>query len=466
MRSSENIEKLVKKLRYQSSEKRRKRIFDNVTAILDGKQKRKQAVIMPNIWRIIMTSKITKSAAAAIVIIGISALFLFPRNPSSIALADVYAKVQQAQAFMYKMSMTMTGSMMEGMPAQNMEMDTTVIISAKYGMKMENKVHLIDQNKTTTQEIYFVPNEGAMIQVMPEEKKYMRMEFSEDLIQRIREESQDPREMIKQMLDSEYTDLGFSEIDGIKVQGFQSDDPAHTGGVTDESTITLWIDIDTWLPIQSDLSMKSGPDGQMKGIIKNFQWNIDVNPDEFVPVIPEGYEEMGSIKIPEMNEDAVIVGLKKFVELTEQYPENLNVINLIQEASKAWQSKTNIKEKIKNQEITDQEFMQQIQNEVMPMQGLGMFYMTLVQDKKDPAYYGNQLTPDDVDAVLMRWKLDNGKYKVVFGDLSTVEMEYEDMITIEPESLQETPQAEPDRETPAPVRIPLEQTTSAELITQ
>ena len=110
--------------------------------------------------------------------------------------------------------------------------------------------------------------------------------------------------------------------------------------------------------------------------------------------------------------------------------------------------------------------MQQIQNEVMPMQGLGMFYMTLVQDKKDPAYYGNQLTPDDVDAVLMRWKLDNGKYKVVFGDLSTVEMEYEDMITIEPESLQETPQAEPDRETPAPVRIPLEQTTSAELITQ
>jgi hypothetical protein len=88
-------------------------------------------------------------------------------------------------------------------------------------------------------------------------------------------------------------------------------------------------------------------------------------------------------------------------------------------------------DQVKLQEFVMQDF-------VVPLQSLGTFYMTLVQDKKDPAYYGNEVTPEDTDAVLMRWKLDNGKYKVIFCDLSTVEMDYEDLIKIEPQPLPES----------------------------
>jgi hypothetical protein len=92
------------------------------------------------------------------------------------------------------------------------------------------------------------------------------------------------------------------------------------------------------------------------------------------------------------------------------------------------------KKKMKAIESEEEQAQAAIQ-QMMPIQSLGMFYALLMQDQKDPMYYGNQVTPEDTDAVLMRWKLDNGKYKVVFGDLSSVEMEYEDMIKIEPQPL-------------------------------
>ncbi|HUV66124.1 MAG TPA: hypothetical protein VMW24_19685, partial [Sedimentisphaerales bacterium] len=41
----------------------------------------------------------------------------------------------------------------------------------------------------------------------------------------------------------------------------------------------------------------------------------------------------------------------------------------------------------------------------------------LVQQKKDPAYYGKTVTPKDADKVLMRWKVSDSEYRVIFGDL-------------------------------------------------
>jgi hypothetical protein len=87
-------------------------------------------------------------------------------------------------------------------------------------------------------------------------------------------------------------------------------------------------------------------------------------------------------------------------------------------------------DQIKLQESLMQDFL-------VPVQSLAMFHTTLLQDEKDPVYYGDQVMPEDTDAVLMRWKLDNGKYKVIFCDLSTVEMDYEDLIKIEPQPVPE-----------------------------
>jgi len=68
MRPTENIEKLVRKLRYKAGDQMRRRILGNVLGALENK-KQNSAAVAPNIWRIIMKSPITKLAAAAVIII-------------------------------------------------------------------------------------------------------------------------------------------------------------------------------------------------------------------------------------------------------------------------------------------------------------------------------------------------------------------------------------------------------------
>jgi hypothetical protein len=68
MRPSENIEKLIKKLRYKTSAETHDKVLGNVLQALDEKQKQKTGVMAPDIWRIIMKTKATKLGFAAVII--------------------------------------------------------------------------------------------------------------------------------------------------------------------------------------------------------------------------------------------------------------------------------------------------------------------------------------------------------------------------------------------------------------
>jgi hypothetical protein len=70
MRPSENIEKLIKKLRYKTSAETHDRVLGNVLLALDKKQK--IGANTPDIWRIIMKSPITKLSTAAVIIVCIA----------------------------------------------------------------------------------------------------------------------------------------------------------------------------------------------------------------------------------------------------------------------------------------------------------------------------------------------------------------------------------------------------------
>lgn len=401
----------------------------------------------------IMKSKITKLAAAAVIIIAVLVV-INNIDRSSIALADVYAKVQQAQAFMYRMNATMTNNKVQT------EMEVTFIISNQYGVKMESAVHLPDPNLTVHQQIYIIPNEKTMMVISPDSKMYQPMEIRDntgEAFERMKELS-NLREIIKELMTQQYTELGCSEIDGITVQGFLITDQYHISDEAGESTTTLWVDVDTWLPVKYELNTTHGEE-ESHIVMDQFRWDISVDANVFEYVIPDDYKEMGkagtataidpnSIKMLEMNDQAAIKGLEAYKEFFSQYPEKIDLMSLMKSLTNVGDPNTEfgkkLLEKIKRKmetvgldQVKLQEFV--IQDFVAPLQSLGTFYMTLVQDKKDPAYYGAQVTPEDTDAVLMRWKADSGKYKVIFGDLSTVEMEYEDLIKIEPQPVQEEP---------------------------
>ena len=63
-------------------------------------------------------------------------------------------------------------------------------------------------------------------------------------------------------------------------------------------------------------------------------------------------------------------------------------------------------------------------------------YQYLVQRGEEVAYYGDNIEPQDSNAVLMQWKLSDGNYKVIFADLREKTVSAEELIKLQSRMLQ------------------------------
>ncbi len=63
-------------------------------------------------------------------------------------------------------------------------------------------------------------------------------------------------------------------------------------------------------------------------------------------------------------------------------------------------------------------------------------YEYLAQRVEDVVYYGDSIDPEDSNAVLIQWKLSDGEYRVVFGDLREKTVSAEELIKLQARMLQ------------------------------
>lgn len=63
-------------------------------------------------------------------------------------------------------------------------------------------------------------------------------------------------------------------------------------------------------------------------------------------------------------------------------------------------------------------------------------YEYLTQRVEDVVYYGDSIDPQDSNAVLIQWKLSDGQYKVVLGDLREKTVTAEELIKLQARMLQ------------------------------
>jgi outer membrane lipoprotein-sorting protein len=372
----------------------------------------------------------TKLAAAAVIILGVlGGLHFFHSNSSSgVVWADVVQRVQQAKAFGYQMQMTFTGEPLAGSPAN---MSGTVWMTADNRMKME-----ISADGKPGSITYLLPDQKKFVVVMSEMKKYMEMELNDDLLSKMKQQNQDPREWVQRMVNSQYKSIGKSNIDGIEVEGLETTDPAIAGGITEKILARLWVDVKTGYPIQMemDTDMNEGKT-HMHSIIHNFQWNQDVDAATFTPQISD-YTPLPKIQMPKMDEQSAIAGLQKYTDMTGRYPESLSLATLMDGVQKAAKDGSAVKNKTfdpnRFKNMSQDELLKWTTEQTMSIQSIGIFYMTLVQEKKDPAYYGKTVTPGDTKSVLLRWKASDTTYKVIMGDLSVSEISADQLKHIEP----------------------------------
>jgi outer membrane lipoprotein-sorting protein len=420
MKSAERIKQFFKDAELGINTDTDEKVFSDVLQAQQNNVKNKPDV--PDRWRIIMKSPLVKFAIAAVLIIAcLIGMFFWKGTSSGIALADVLARIEQVKAVKFKWTWKITGG--DPNKPYNVEMRSTCLTSQEYGSK--DSIEALDPNGEWSQssEKYVLPQKKTMIVIYFTQKIYMCQELKDADVEQIQKEniSRDPLSLLKGILKTKYESMGRAIVDGVEVAGFRTTDPnlLTYRGKNQQADIKIWVDVKTLLPVRYDLLASEDVDDMGDRMIQHivghdFQWDVSVDAAEFEPPpIPDGYK----IKdiFPDLaNEETAIQGLKQCVELLGNYPERIALSYLWSGFKKSeTPAAMQLKEELKG--LTEFEKDYKKMDALKPIRFLNKFYFGL--GSKDSAYYGKTVTPKDADKVLMRWKVSDNEYRVIYGDL-------------------------------------------------
>jgi len=450
MRSADDIKRLFRNAELRIHPDGDERVFEDVLQARRHPME-DQPATPDSTWRTIMRSPLTKLAAAAVVVIAcLIGLSFWRTTGSGIALADVLARIEQVKAYRSTTSAQFWSTKVTGedpnKPYNFKEAHDTWLISKEYGRKSTDEELDPNGGWSKTAESYCLPPKRTYIDIWPKQKRYRRTEFDDRWAEQFQFQDS-PDTLVKRILKYKYESLGRSTIDGIEVEGFRTTDPNHVIDIINrgeseiQADIKIWVDVKTQLPVRCDstyvLFYQMENKKKYEHFVKHdFQWDVPVAAADFEPVIPEDYTGI-VIKYPaHITEETAIEGLKLLVELLGKYPEKIpieadfadvgdTVLRLAEKSETP--AAMRLKEEIKG--LTDKEIGNKLVDFLMPIRGLDLFYMRLQWYKKDRAYYGKIVTPKDADKVLLRWKVSDKEYRVIFGDLHAE--------TVSPEKLAE-----------------------------
>ena len=364
----------------------------------------------------IMKSKMSKLAAAAVILIAVFIGLNIFNDSSGVAWAEVLDNVQKVQTYINRMTMTVQS------PEGSHDVDMTFYRSTVYGTRRDSyfKGELISK--------LYIPAEGNQgVELVPSEKKYVEAVFTDEQIKEIAEKNE-PKAIVKEfMCCNEYTKIGRETIDGMEVEGIEVDNETFGATLFEKGKGRLWVAVDTDLPVRIELEGTSaGGQVEIRMIIDGFDWNPGLRASDFEPTIPPDYTLMAHVDLSDSVE-AVVKGLRGFTKITEgKFPTNLDLMTVGKEIKEAFIALRQ-KQGISLEERPTQEEMENM----LSIQGACLFYGNLVKEGKDVAYYGDKVTTQDVDKVLMRWKISDDQYCVVYGDLRVEDVSGEKLAELE-----------------------------------
>jgi len=373
-------------------------------------------------WRIIMNKKMTKLAAAAVIVISLFLGYKIFSGTSSVSWAQVRQQVAAVKAVMYKAKVNATEN---GQPFQ-LQIEAT--LADEHGTLMDTYM-----DKQLLGRSFTLADKKTHIYIMPAQKKYIEVELTE----KIRIENGDPKLIVEAFLNGDYKKLGRREINGVTVEGIESHDVSPTAGVpgggglmealeglSTQVIASLWVDVATGWPfeITFDITDENGGE-QMTIVVSDFQWDAQIDPTTFASVIPEGYELMYKVNAENLEEgNQLVEGLKYFAQINDgKYPAKLSIRDVVGEIGNIYRAKSG-----------DSSF-QIDDSQVSTLKYGAQYFGTLQTEGKEPVYSGATVTAADVDKVLLRWKLDDGRYRVIFGNLRIEDVDAKRMAELEVE---------------------------------
>jgi hypothetical protein len=135
------------------------------------------------------------------------------------------------------------------------------------------------------------------------------------------------------------------------------------------------------------------------------------------------------MRILSLNEKDMIRGLGVWLELLDgRYPSNLEPKAAIKQADRL------LGEKFGSPDQSDKQKQELLKAKTYDVFFASTFYNKLVQEKKEPVYYGDKITVEDSGRILIRWKISNKNYRVVFGNLTSKSVTAQELAELEKQS--------------------------------
>jgi hypothetical protein len=444
MKPADEIEDVVKRMSFKAGPEMGQDLWAKTSKARDHFQEATLAHHQHHIGRAIMKSHIAKIAAAAVIIIvSATGLHFWRRTGSGIALADVLARIEQVKVVKHETTFKVFGS--EDPNELWSDERWNMLMSQEYGWISTSEKRDPNGEEITEAIQYYYPRLKFQIRIDHIKKTYRRRGGS----QARNEQSQsqeDSLSSLKKVLNSNHESIGRSVIDGVEVEGFRTTStdyivkgyevkgPRITNIKEDpQSEARLWVDVKTLLPVRIEYLTSDTYDGGetrffLQQVDFNFQWDVSVDASTFeAPPIPEGYAIQDIFPEP-ANEENAIEGLEQCVELFGNYPERIDLTYLWVESEKSdTPAALRLKEELEG--LAGLERDNKKMDALKPIRFLNKLYIGLAN--KDSSYYGKTITPKDTDKILMRWKISDSEYRIIFSDLSAKTVTAEELAELE-----------------------------------
>jgi hypothetical protein len=388
MNPAGNIEKLIekfcsiKKSSAKTSAELDKRIINDAAAQLcdsaDGQI---------NFWRIIMKSKITRLAAAAVIVIaviaGVSQFF-----GGTVTFADVIKPILNARTviFDYVIGGEEAGSVMHN-----------IVVGSKIRRTITNMdiIAIIDLDNARMLTLDPKTKGGAYVNIEGPLK-----EITKNLLEFI-------RNVITDLKDLPVEELGQQNIDGLEAIGFKLSGP--------NKEFTIWANPETAKPIRIEMVL-----GQSLFIFKNFEFDVPVDESLVSMEPPAGYTLSNKMfDMTNFTEQDFITLLRLWVEhlLGGNFPQSLSASELVNQANA-------IGEKIDQLNISDDQ-----KKQLGLIMGRGMIFFGQFGSTNTTWHYaGSGVKLGDASKAIFWYRpKDSQAYRVIYGDLHVEDVTQENL---------------------------------------
>jgi hypothetical protein len=274
---------------------------------------------------------------------------------------------------------------------------------------------------------YGSSSDNTFITAYPGIKKYTRFILPQENVYGIQEFDLVP--YLKMLSTFNHKKLESKIIDGKEVVGFEILDPKFGKEWSDIIMAHIWVDMDTTLPVLYEF-VSTGVDkmNMARVVLDKFGWYETDDEGIFEPDFSE-YQLVAEIEVEPINEATMILTLQKFSEVANgRYPRSLTSPGATWELKTIYRKRAGGKHFYWEEEDFEWEDYAFLYSH---FQATGKFYGDLFIEYEDVVYHGQVVTTNDPGLPLLRWKISDDEYRVLFGDLRIENVSVSDLADLE-----------------------------------